>query len=116
MYVFFFITDCPPFQLHHGKFRTLNTTVFLYATSLSCNQGYELNGEAANFCEHGKWKNPLQTCTRELLMQYYIFCVTLNCFYTQICTFTHIYTTVKPHYRLCTDWISLASLLFLFFI
>ncbi|XP_065894517.1 sushi, von Willebrand factor type A, EGF and pentraxin domain-containing protein 1-like [Dysidea avara] len=55
--------DCPPFKLRNGNFRIVETSVFLYATNLKCNKGYQLNGGGVNYCEHGKWKFPLQMCT-----------------------------------------------------
>ena len=64
--VCFDITDCPQFKLHNGNFRVVETSVFLYVSSLKCNKGYQLNGGGVNHCEHGKWKFPLQTCTSEL--------------------------------------------------
>ncbi|XP_065894513.1 sushi, von Willebrand factor type A, EGF and pentraxin domain-containing protein 1-like isoform X3 [Dysidea avara] len=55
--------DCPPFKLRNGNFRRLETNKLLYVSSLKCNKGYQLNGRAVNYCEHGKWRFPLQTCT-----------------------------------------------------
>jgi len=91
----YFTTDCLPFQLPNGNFRTLNTSVFLFVTSLSCNQGYELNGRVNNHCEYGKWKFPIQTCTRKLPIQREY--VLHYCFLLQQIIFT---TIVKSHYKL----------------
>ena len=65
-----YITDCPPFQLPNGKFRYLNTSVFLYVTGIVCNYGYQLNGRGINHCENGQWKYT-QSCDSKCIINQY---------------------------------------------